>query len=119
MHEMSLVQELLRIIDDVAERERLRDISRVTVAVGEGRQVVDELFRFAFDNAKAAGAARDAVLELEFVPIVAVCNACGGRFRVEEHRYSCPSCGAGETEVVEGEDIVITELEGERKNDDH
>lgn len=113
MHEMSIVEHLFGVIKDIAEKEHLTSIQRVEVEIGGMRQIVPDLFQFAFDAAKDRTIAAGAELGMTFVPIQATCNACGAVFEVQLHEYVCSSCGTGDVKVTAGKEILITSIEGD------
>jgi hydrogenase nickel incorporation protein HypA/HybF len=115
MHEFSIVEALFRSLEDIIERERLRSVERVRVRVGELRQIVPELMTFAFDAAKEETKACGAALELETVAARFRCETCGNECSSPETGYACPHCGSYELSVVQGKEIEIAAIEGERE----
>ena len=115
MHEFSIVYELFRSLEDIIDRERLRSVQRVRLRVGELRQIVPELMTFAFDAAKEDTRACGATLELETVSACFRCTACGTACSSPESGYTCPHCGSYELSVVQGKEIEIAAIEGERE----
>lgn len=113
MHEMSIVEHLFGVIDEIVEKEQLRSVQRINVEIGGMRQIVPELFQFAFDAAKERTVAAGAELVMNFVPIRARCNACAAEFEVQLHEYVCPSCSSPDVTVTAGKDILITAIEGD------
>jgi hydrogenase nickel incorporation protein HypA/HybF len=113
MHEVSIVNDLFRIILDVSEREKLSRVDKVHFQLGEMLQVVPELFRFAFDSAKEDTIAADADLEIEFVPVKMRCRSCGHEFEVEEQSFYCPACNGADLDLLEGKELFIKSIEGE------
>ena len=115
MHEFSIVCELFRSLEDIIERERLRSVQRVRLRVGELRQIVPELMTFAFDAAKEGTKACGAALELETVSARFRCEACDNECSSPKAGHACPHCGSYELSVVQGKEIEIAAIEGERE----
>lgn len=113
MHEVSIVNDLFRIVLDVAEKEKLSRIDRVNFQVGRMMQVVPELFRFAFDSAKTGTIAEEATLEIEFVPVRMQCRHCGHAFDVETEEFHCPRCRGVDLDLLQGKELFIKSIEGE------
>ena len=115
MHEFSIVEELLRTLEEIIAREGLCSVERVRVRVGERRQIVPELMRFAFDTAKDGTAAAEAALELEEVETRLRCRHCGAEFGEPELCEACPRCGSPELTLMAGKEIEIVSIEGEQE----
>lgn len=113
MHEVSIVNDMFRIVLDVAEKENLSRIDKVRFQLGRMLQVVPELFRFAFDSAKAGTLADQAELEIEFLPVKMRCKECGHAFEVNQDVYSCPQCNGVDLDLLQGKELFIKSIEGE------
>ncbi len=113
MHEVAIVEDMFRIIMEVAEKEQLSRIDRVHFRVGKMMQVVPELFRFAFDSAKEDTIAKDAELEIEYVPVKMQCRHCAHEFMVEDQSFYCPKCESSDLDLIQGKELLIQSIEGE------
>ena len=113
MHEVAIVNDLFRIILDVAEKEQLNRVDKVHFQVGRMMQVVPELFRFAFDSAKERTIASGAELEIEFLPVRMECRHCGHAFNVEDQTFACPKCRGVDLKLLQGKELFIKSIEGE------
>jgi len=113
MHEVSIVNDLFRIVLDVAEKENLTRIDKVHFQLGRMMQVVPELFRFAFDSAKADTIAHQAELEIEFLPVKMRCTHCGHIFEVDQQDFCCPQCNGVDLDLLQGKELFIKSIEGE------
>ncbi len=113
MHEVAIVEDMFRIIMEVAEREQLSRIDRVHFRIGKMMQVVPDLFRFAFDSAKEDTIAKDAELEIEYVPVKMQCRGCGHEFLVGDQSFYCPKCESSDLDMIEGKELLIQSIEGE------
>ncbi|PKL39783.1 MAG: hydrogenase maturation nickel metallochaperone HypA [Spirochaetae bacterium HGW-Spirochaetae-1] len=113
MHEFSIVSSLYDIIEEVARENSLVKVYRVSLIVGKMRQVVPVAMEMAFEAITKGTIAEGAELQLEFVPIKMQCRSCGHQFTVDEHVYICPKCEAVELDLVEGQELLIKQIEGE------
>ena len=113
MHEVSIVNDLFRIVLDVAKEEKLSRIDKVHFQLGRMMQVVPELFRFAFDSAKADTIAGQAQLEIEFLPVKMRCKDCGHEFEVDQEDFCCPQCRGVDLDLLQGKELFIKSIEGE------
>jgi hydrogenase nickel incorporation protein HypA/HybF len=113
MHELSLVTNILEIAEDYAHREGASAIRAVSLRVGAMSGVEPSALEFAFSLAKQGTLAQDARLEVEYVPLRAVCKACSLEFEVTD-RFGiavCPSCGQPSASFTRGEELEVRSLE--------
>mgnify|MGYP000406164265 CR=1 FL=1 len=113
MHETAIVQDMFRIIDEVAEKEQLQRIDKVHFSIGQMMQIVPDLFRFAFDSAKENTIAAEATVEIEFLPVKMKCNTCNYEFEVADNTFYCPSCEGSDLDLIQGKELLIKSIEGE------
>ena len=112
MHEVSIVEGLIDILDETAGRHGLSKIEKISLRIGAMRQVVPEALRFAFEIVGKGTTAEGASIVITEIPARACCKKCGCTFDVEEFCFICTSCGSGEVEVIEGKELIIDSLEG-------
>ena len=118
MHEFSIAENIVELTARAAEENQLIRIDVITVESGELRQIVPESLHMAFDSLKAENGRSELMgscrLELVLIPQIVRCRDCDHEFTPRDLRYFCPRCGSSETEIVEGSDLVIKSIEGER-----
>ena len=113
MHELSLVSNILEIVEDCAIREGASAIRVVSLRVGANSGVEPEALEFAIEVARQGTLAQDARLEVEYVPLRALCEVCALEFEVSD-RYGmavCPSCHRTVSKFVRGEELEVRSLE--------
>ena len=76
-----------------------------------------ESFQLAFDTLKKGTAAENADLVMEFIPVKIRCDECGEKGFIQDNIYLCPYCGAVDTEVIEGDEILIKWIDGDQDQD--
>jgi len=104
MHELSIASAIL----DVAERHAAgRPLRAVEVRIGRLRQVVPSSLTFAFELL-TDGAVE---LQMQMVPAVGRCRACGHESVLEAFPLRCAACGGLDLELVAGEELEVTSLE--------
>ncbi|WP_080797295.1 hydrogenase maturation nickel metallochaperone HypA/HybF [Arabiibacter massiliensis] len=115
MHEMSLVRNVMDIVLERAEAAGASRVVAVHVLVGEGRDVVNELFEGLFRFLARGTIAEDAELVLVEMPYMVRCNRCGAPFHLnvmDEGTWTCPRCEAArDYALVSGMELTISELE--------
>lgn len=113
MHEIAMVEDMFRIILKVADDNHINRIDRVNIVIGEYLQIKPSLFEFAFESAKEGTIASGAELNLFTRQVRLKCKQCTQSFLLSDLKYSCPDCGGGELDIVDGKDIYIKSIEGE------
>ncbi len=113
MHEISIAQSIIEIAEAKAREEHSRCIQVIKIRLGEFTTVVREALEFAFDVARQDTLAENARLEIESVPMIVRCVACGPvTDPVREFCLICPQCGLP-LEVVSGEELQVEYIDVE------
>ncbi|MFO1094386.1 MAG: hydrogenase maturation nickel metallochaperone HypA [Planctomycetaceae bacterium] len=107
MHELSLARALLKQVKELSASNRNGELRRVRLTVGEFSGVETELLESALRESTFGTSLEGVELSITRVPLTAQCKTCGAKFRVERFCFVCPDCGAGGTDVIGGEEIVL------------
>ena len=113
MHEMTLAESVLQIVEDAARREGLRRVRAVWLEIGELSSVEPDAMRFCFDAVTRDSVAEGARLEIVKTPGAAWCNACSEPVPLPELGAPCPRCGGYRLRLTEGTGMRVMELEAE------
>lgn len=113
MHELSIAEGILSIVEDYARRNDASKVLSVKLRIGEMSGVQPEALAFCFEICAKKTVAEGASLEIERVPLSARCRACNATFDVEGYCFLCPDCGSTEVEIVSGRELQVAEMEVE------
>ncbi len=113
MHEMSLCESVLQILEENAKRQEFDAVKTVWLEIGELSGVEVEAMRFSFDVVTRGTLADHARLEIIAVPGEAWCMQCSKRVPVMQRFDACPDCGSYQLQVTAGDEMKIKELEVE------
>ncbi len=113
MHEMSLAENIMQIIEEKALEQKFNRVRTVSLEIGQLACVEQESLRFYFDVVKQGGIAQQAKLEIIEIAGQARCNQCDCNVSVAEHYAACPHCGNYALQVIQGDGMQIKELEVE------
>lgn len=116
MHELSLAQSVVEILQEEGERHGLERIERIRLRVGALRAVVPELLQTSMGFAAVGTLAEGAEVIIEEVPGRARCPACALEYPITELLFICPGCGQLGGEVLGGEELSVVEIEGEERS---
>ena len=113
MHEMSLAESVLRIIEDEAQAQQFSRVRSVTLEIGRLAAVEAEAMRFAFGAVMRNTVAEGARLVLMDIPGQGSCADCGATVLMDEPLALCAQCGSGRVHVTGGDRMRVLELEVE------
>jgi hydrogenase nickel incorporation protein HypA/HybF len=111
MHEMSIAESVLQIIEDKARAEGCVKVKTVWLEIGQLAGVEKESLRFCFDVVTRDSVAQDARLEIIETAGQGWCMECACNVAVTARYEPCPSCGSFQIQVTGGEEMRVKELE--------
>jgi hydrogenase nickel incorporation protein HypA/HybF len=114
MHEMTVAQGLLSILEERARAHGIGRVSSVRLKIGRLRGLESRQLRAAFEVLAESSIAEAAALEIDEVAARARCRACGTAWRLEGYRFECPTCHGADAEILEGRELFIESFDGER-----
>jgi hydrogenase nickel incorporation protein HypA/HybF len=110
MHEMSLVESLVALVEDERRRSAFSRVLVVRLQVGTLGHAEPDALRFCFDAIARGTIAQGARLEIEIGAGEGWCAACDRSGPMEDRFADCPACGARLT-MTAGDELRLTELE--------
>ena len=113
MHEMSLAESVLQIIEESAQTQNFLRVRAVTLEIGVLSAVEPDAMRFCFDAVTSGSIAEGARLVIIETPGEGCCEACGKTVAVQEQYGLCPECGSACLQVVAGNQMRVKDLEVE------
>ena len=111
MHEMSLAEGVLGLVQDAARVHGFDAVRTVRVEIGRLAAVETEALRFAFDVVARGTVAEGALLDIIDVPGAAWCMRCGDTVPINERGDACPRCGGYQLQLGAGTGMRVKELE--------
>ena len=110
MHEMSLAQNIIDIVDEYMQEEEGK-LLEVAVEVGELVAVVPDSLTFCYealvDNTRYQGSK----IVIKVLPLLAICQSCSLSFNIEDFNFVCPHCSGTDVRVEQGQELRISHLE--------
>lgn len=92
MHEMSLTRSLVDMVLEEAEAAGATEVRTVYLALGDLRDIVEELFDGMFAFMAKGTLAERAKLVITRAPFTVKCNCCKHIYHIDEHDSSTWSC---------------------------
>ena len=137
MHEWALAEAVISTALNVAKKEKLKEITKINIKMGELQQIDIEIFEFALKEIiqPQSPILIKAKIDLETERAILKCRVCGYEWAFgdamkklgEEESESihfvpeiahvyirCPKCKSPDFEVIKGRGVLIDSIEGER-----
>jgi len=111
MHEMSLAENIIQLIEDAALEQQFTQVITVWLEIGQLACIEKESLRFYFDVVTQDSIARQAKLEIIETAGQALCNQCKQDILIAAYHEACPHCGSYALQVTQGDEMRIKELE--------
>ena len=108
MHELSITRNIVAI---VGEHAGGRQVTRVRLQIGKLSAIMPEAIRFCFDLCAVDTLLAGARLEIDEVPGLGRCDACGVEVALSIPFGRCPACQLGALRLIGGEEMLIKEIE--------
>ncbi|MGC4090860.1 MAG: hydrogenase maturation nickel metallochaperone HypA [Polyangiaceae bacterium] len=114
MHEMSLAEGVLQLIEEAAAGPQgFARVRTVVLEIGGLSAVEPEAMRFCFGAVSRGTLAEGARLEVLAVPGEGLCLSCGKTVPLEQVYDPCPECGEYPVQPTAGTEMRVKELEVE------
>ena len=113
MHEMSLAESVLQIIEDAARTQNFQRVRTVVLEIGQLAAVEPDAIRFCFDAVTHGSIAEGAQLEILGKPGEGWCAECSKTVQLCERYGLCPECGGTRVEITGGNEMRVKDLEVE------
>jgi hydrogenase nickel incorporation protein HypA/HybF len=113
MHEMSIAQSVLEIVNDTLQQNPGSKLKKVVVKVGELVAVVPDSLQFCYQALTTDSPLEGSELVIEVIPVAASCQDCGKEFKVDSFFFVCPHCESAQVKVLSGQELQVSELEVE------
>lgn len=111
MHELSLAENMLELIQEQAQTEGFSKVNKVILEIGELSHVEADAMRFCFDSVVSTTLADGALLEILSIPSKAQCPECSTISSPKNLYDPCPTCGSFGLDIIEGDQVRIKSLE--------
>ncbi|MCP5419297.1 MAG: hydrogenase maturation nickel metallochaperone HypA [Gammaproteobacteria bacterium] len=111
MHELAVCESLLREAEKIARTHGARAVSRLRLAIGPLAGIESALLEQAFSIARAGTVAAEAALDIDWLPLRVRCRSCGAESTATPNRLICGQCGDWHTELMSGDEMLLTSLE--------
>ncbi|WP_301100687.1 hydrogenase maturation nickel metallochaperone HypA [Propionivibrio sp.] len=113
MHEMSLAENVLQIIEDAARADGFHRVRKVILEIGQLAVVEPDAMRFCFDAVVRDSLADRAILEIVEIPGSGWCMNCAATVPMSDIITACSLCGGYSLQATGGKEMKLRALEVE------
>lgn len=111
MHELSIAMNIVEIVEDEARQAGAKTIDKVHLEIGSLSGVMPDALEFALKEAINGSSLEKAVIEINLIQAVAVCEDYCQEFEKTDHFKSCPFCNSLNTNFIKGKELKIKSIE--------
>jgi hydrogenase nickel incorporation protein HypA/HybF len=113
MHELSIAESLLAIVQDEIARHCLKNVLSVKVKVGKFTAIQPEALAFCFELITEDTPLKGVMLDIEVLAIKGYCEECKEDFELEDPVMLCPKCQGWNVRIEGGRELYIESIEVE------
>jgi hydrogenase nickel incorporation protein HypA/HybF len=110
MHELSIAQNIIEIVEENAKDLEGGMISEVELDIGTVSGVIPETLEFALDVAVKDTILEKAKFKINIIKAKAHCNECKKEFELEDIYTLCPHCGSLQFEIISGKELKVKSI---------
>ena len=111
---MALAGDVLKTVVGVAEKSGAKEIRKVYMTIGSGRDIVSGLFEGLFSHLARGTLAEKAELAVTRVPIRVCCRHCETIYPLDvfdSKTWNCPTCTQKDYSLYSGMEFCIDRIE--------
>jgi hydrogenase nickel incorporation protein HypA/HybF len=111
MHELSVAQEILRIVHQYVPDPKPNTLKSVKVSIGKLSNVLKDSLTFCFDAITSDTPLKGTRLDIIELPVKIQCASCNEVAEIDEPVFACPNCGNNQIKVISGTELKVDEIE--------
>lgn len=114
MHEVSIINNVIEIALEKAEENKLKNIRKITLKIGDFSGVMKDSLMFAFQGASKETPLENTELVIDRVKATGECSNCNIIFEIEHFNKLCPKCNEFCSNILTGYELYIDTLDGDQ-----
>lgn len=112
MHELSLIQSLLEMVDELSIEKGFQRVGVLRLSFGQLSCADPQALQFAFDAESPGTRAEGAKLAFDILPGALYCLSCEEEHKMTARELQCPACGGTQVILTGGtEELKLMEME--------
>lgn len=110
MHEMSLAQGILDLVEQSAQREGFTRVQQLHLEVGALAGVEISALQFALDSMRQSGVLHGTQIVIDTPPAQAWCMRCSQTIEMTERGQACPKCNGYQIQATTGTELRVVDM---------
>jgi len=113
MHEFSLAQNILEIVDETLKKNGVSHASEVQLEVGTLSGVEIPALEMALESLKPNSVIETTEIKLIITKAKAVCRNCKKEYYPEDLFSPCPKCSSYAPDIISGKELLVKSIVAE------
>lgn len=110
MHELTLAEHAMRIVEKSARQAQARRVTRIKLAIGALAHVDPETMRYCCGMVGRGTLAEGAQIDIIRTPGLATCRDCSKEVELVQVGDACPCCGGYRLEITDGDQMLVVDI---------
>lgn len=110
MHELGVVIEVVKVVENFARKNQLTKIDMVVLQIGELSSMVPRYIEECYPAAVYGTILEDTKLKIEILPGNVICKHCSKVYNLIQNSKGCPNCKNKSWELLCGKEFLIKEI---------
>ncbi|MFA7223019.1 MAG: hydrogenase maturation nickel metallochaperone HypA [Bacilli bacterium] len=111
MHELGIVFYVIDAVEEMAKKNKAKEVVSLTLEIGEVSSVIPSYFKECYDWAiKKTKYMKNCKLNMVIIEGISYCKNCKKTFSTTKYGKTCPNCKSDDTYLVTGDDVVIRNI---------
>lgn len=110
MHELGVVIEVIKTVENFATKNSLTKIDKLVLQIGELSSMIPKYIEECYPAAVDGTLLQDTKLKIEILPGNGICKNCDKVFNLIENNNKCPNCTSEDWEILSGKEFMIKEI---------
>lgn len=110
MHEFSLAQNIIEIVEETARANRVKKISEVVLEIGTLSGVELPALDMALESLVPGSILEGTEIKKDIIKAVAICKHCGKKYTPDDYLSLCPECGNYGAEILKGKELKVRSI---------
>jgi len=110
LHELGVVIEVVKTVENFAIRNKLTKIDTIVLQIGELSSMIPKYIEECYPAAVDGTMLEDTKLKVEILPGNVICKNCNKVYNLLQNRKECPYCKNSVWELLSGKEFLIKEI---------
>lgn len=111
MHELSIAQEIINIVNNHLPDPEPANVKSVKVKVGKLSNILPDSLSFCFEALTNESHLKGSKLEIVEIPVKIHCAGCNKESEIENPVFACPKCSSNKLKIISGMELQVDEIE--------